>query len=71
MIHQSLGAKSGVNLLGDIEKWALPDNQKVLQASLTFTSLSVKEIRELCAKLPPKVQAELQLTLTPEGGSSK
>ena len=71
VIRQSLGAKSGVNLLGDIEKWALPDRQRVVQAALTFASLSVKELREICAKLPPKVQAELQLTLSPEGGESK
>ena len=68
VIRRSLGAKSGVNLLGDLEKWALPDAQKVAQASLTFNGLSVKELRDLCIKLPPKLQAELQLTLPPEGG---
>ena len=68
VIRRSLGAKSGVNLLGDLEKWALPDAQKVAQASLTFSGLSVKEVRDLCIKLPPKLQAELQLTLPPEGG---
>jgi hypothetical protein len=68
VIRRSLGAKSGVNLLGDLEKWALPDAQKIAQASLTFSGLSVKEVRDLCIKLPPKLQAELQLTLPPEGG---
>ena len=71
VIRRSIGAKTGVNLLGEIEKWALPDAQKVTQASLTFTGVSVKELRELCTKLPPRLQAELQLTLTPEGDQSQ
>ena len=71
VIRRSIGAKTGVNLLGEIEKWALPDAQTVTQASLTFTGVSVKELRELCTKLPPRIQAELQLTLFPEGGQSK
>jgi hypothetical protein len=66
-----MGAKTGVNLLGDLEKWALPDAQKVAQALLTFSGLSVKDVRDLCIKLPPKLQAELQLTLPPEGDSTK
>jgi hypothetical protein len=53
-------------LLGELEKWALPDAQKVTHASLTFNGVSVKELRDLCMKLPPKLQAELQLTLPPE-----
>ncbi len=68
VIHRSLGAKTGVNLLGDLERWALPDNQKVTQASLTINGISIKDLRELCMKLPPKVHAELQITLPPEGG---
>ncbi len=68
IIRRSLGPKTGMNLLGDLEKWAFPDGQKVTQALLTFNGLSVKELRELCMKLPPKLQAELQLTLPPEGG---
>jgi hypothetical protein len=71
VIRRSIGAKTGVNLLGEIEKWALPDAQKVTQASLTLTGVSVKELRELCTKLPPRLQAELQLTITPEGGQSQ
>jgi len=70
VVRRSLGAKSGINLLGDLEKWALPDAQKVTQASLTFNGLSVKELRELCTKLPPKLQAELQVLLPPEDGSA-
>ena len=70
VIRRSVGAKSGVNLLGDLERWALPDAQKVTQASLTFNGVSVKELRDLCTKLPPKLQAELQLTLPPEGGTT-
>lgn len=66
VIRRSIGAKSGVNLLGELEKWALPDAQKVSHASLTFNGVSVKELRDLCMKLPPKLQAELQLTLPPE-----
>lgn len=71
MIRRSLGAKTGVNLLGDLEKWALPDAQKVTQAVLTLNGVSVKELRDLCIKLPPKLQAELQLNLPPEGGSAQ
>jgi energy-coupling factor transporter ATP-binding protein EcfA2 len=68
IVRRSLGAKSGINLLGDLEKWALPDAQKVTQASLTFNGISIKELRELCTKLPPKLQAELQVILPPEDG---
>lgn len=67
VIRQSLGPKSGINLLGDLEKWALPDKQRVTQTTLTFHGLSIKEVRDLCTKLPPKVQGELQITLPPEG----
>jgi hypothetical protein len=70
VVRRSMGAKTGINLLGDLEKWALPDSQKATQASLTFNGLTVKEIRDLCLKLPPKLQAELQLILPPENGSA-
>lgn len=68
VVRRSLGAKSGINLLGDLEKWALPDAQKVTQASLTFNGMSIKELRDLCTKLPPRLQAELQIILPPEDG---
>jgi hypothetical protein len=70
-IRRSLGAKTGVNLLGEMEKWALPDAQKVTQASLTLSGVSVKELRELCMRLPSKIQAELQLTLPFDEGDTK
>ena len=66
-IRRSLGPKTGINLLGDLEKWALPDNAGVTQATLTFHGISVKELRDLCTKLPPKMQGELQITLPPNG----
>ena len=66
VIHQSLGAKTGINLLGDLERWALADNQKVTQASLTVSGASIKELRELVTKMPPKIVAELQITLPPD-----
>jgi len=66
-IRRSLGPKTGINLLGDLEKWALPDHAGVTQATLTFHGISVKELRDLCTKLPPKLQAELQITLPPNG----
>lgn len=69
VIHRSLGAKSGINLLGDLERWALPDGQRVTQASLTISGTTVKELRELCARLPSKMLAELQITLPSEGGA--
>jgi hypothetical protein len=65
IIRRSSGARNGVNLLGELEKWGLPLQQKITQATLTFTGLTVKELRELCARLPPRLQAELQLTLPP------
>lgn len=68
VIRRSLGPKTGINLLGDLEKWALPDKQQVTLTTLTFHGLSIKEVRELCTKLPPKVQGELQITLPPDGG---
>ena len=64
--RQSLGPKTGVNLLGDLEKWALPDKQRVRQTTLTFHGLSIKEVRDLCTKLPPKVQGELHISLPPD-----
>jgi hypothetical protein len=70
VVRRSMGAKTGINLLGDLEKWALPDSQKATQASLTFNGLTVKEIRDLCLKLPPKLQAELQVILPPENGNA-
>ncbi|MBT3361856.1 MAG: DUF499 domain-containing protein, partial [Rhodospirillales bacterium] len=55
VIRRSLGPKTGINLLGDLERWALPDKQQVTQTTLTFHGLSIKEVRDLCTKLPPKV----------------
>ena len=73
VIRQSNGAKSGINLLGDIERWGLPDAERLAIATLTLRGLSVKELRELCTKLPPKLLAELQITSNPEqqGGTGK
>lgn len=70
VIRRSMGAKTGINLLGDMEKWALPDAHTVTQATLTIGNVSVKQLRELCTKLPPKIQAELQITCPPEGGTT-
>jgi hypothetical protein len=67
VIRRSLGAKTGINLLGDLERWALRDGQRVLQATLTLQNVSIKDLRDLCTKLPPRLQAELQITLPPEG----
>ena len=73
IIRQSNGAKSGINLLGDIERWGLPDGDRLSLATLTMRGLSVKELRELCTKLPPRLLAELQITSNPEnnGGNAK
>ncbi len=73
IIRQSNGAKSGINLLGDIERWGLPDAERLTIATLTLRGLTVKELRELCTKLPPKLLAELQITSNPEqqGGTGK
>ena len=68
IIRRSVGAKTGINLLREFEIWALPDDQAVTQATLTINGVSVKQLRDLCVKLPPKIQAELQLNLPPEGG---
>jgi hypothetical protein len=70
VIRKSLGPKTGINLLGDLETWGYPDNQRITQASLTIDGLSVKELRDLCTRLPPKIRAELQISLPPEGGQS-
>jgi hypothetical protein len=70
VIRRSSGARNGVNLLGELEKWGLPNSQKIAQATLTFSNLTVKDLRDLCVKLPPRLQAELQITLPPEGGGT-
>ena len=66
VILQSNGAKSGINLLGDIERWGLPDRDRLTVATLTMRGLTVKELRDLCTKMPSKLLAELQITSTPE-----
>jgi hypothetical protein len=73
VIRQSNGAKSGINLLGDIERWGMPDHERVTIATLTMRGLTTKELRELCTKLPPRLLAELQITSTPDqqGGTSQ
>ena len=71
VIRKSLGAKTGINLLGDLETWGYRDAQRVTQATFTINDLSVKELRDLCTKLPPKIKAELQITLPPEGGQAQ
>lgn len=65
-----MGAKTGINLLGDIERWAFPDNYPVTEASLKINSVSIRQLRELCTKLPPHIRAELQITLQPEEGDT-
>ena len=67
VLRQSNGAKSGINLLGDLERWALPDQDRVNVATFVFRGLSVKDLRELCTRLPPKLAAELQIATDPEG----
>ena len=71
IIRKSLGAKTGINLLGDLEKWALPDKQPVTQATLTFNGPTIKELRNLVTRMPPKLAAELQITLPPEEGGTE
>lgn len=71
VIRKSMGAKTGINLLGELETWAYPDNQRIIQASLTINDLSVKELRDLCTRLPGTIRAELQITLPPEGDQSR
>lgn len=73
VIRQSNGAKTGINLLGDIERWGLPDADRISLATLTMRGLTVKELRELCTKLPPKLLAELQINCAPDqpGGQGK
>jgi hypothetical protein len=73
IIRQSNGAKSGINLLGDIERWGLPDPERLTSAVITLRGLTVKELRELCTKLPSKLQAELQIASNPDpqGGDNR
>lgn len=73
VIRQSNGAKSGINLLGDIERWGLPDEERIALATLSVRGLTVKELRELCTRLPPKLLAELQVNCAPDqpGGQAK
>jgi len=66
IIRRSNGAKTGINLLGDIERWGLPDAERIALATLTIRGLTVKDLRELCTKLPPKLLAELQINCAPE-----
>lgn len=68
VIRKSMGAKRNIDLLGELEKWALPDDQSLNYANLTFVGLNVKQIRDIVLKLPPKVVAELQIEMPPESG---
>jgi hypothetical protein len=67
VIRQSMGAKTGMNLLGELEAWGYADNQRVAQAALSMADVTVKELRDLCSRMPPKIRAQLQITLPPEG----
>lgn len=71
VIHKTLGAKSGVNLLGDIEIWGYPDKLHITQASLTINGLSIKDLRDLCTRLPTKIKAQLQITVPGDGGQNR
>lgn len=73
IIRKSNGAKSGINLLGDIERWGLPDQESLITSTLTLRGLTVKELRELCTRIPAKLLAELQITSSPDpnGGDGK
>jgi hypothetical protein len=62
-----MGAKTGMNLLGELEGWGYADNQQVTKAAISIADLTVKELRDLCSRMPPKIRAELQITLPPEG----
>lgn len=66
VIRRSMGAKKGIDLLGDLERWGLPDKQTVTQATLTISGVSIKELRDFVTRMPPKLQGELQITLPPE-----
>lgn len=66
VIRQSNGAKNGINLLGDIERWGLPDQDRVDTATLTLHGLSIKQLRELCSRMPLNLLAELQITSNPD-----
>lgn len=66
VIRQSNGAKTGLNLRGEIERWGLADADRITLATLTMRGLTVKELGDLCMKLPPKLLAELQINIAPE-----
>lgn len=57
--------KTGVNLLGDVEKWQLAD-KPLPTVKLELANLTPKELKDLLTKLPPKLKAKLEVTL-PEG----
>jgi len=60
VIRRSLGAKTGgQSPWRDREVGRLPDAQKVTQAVFTLSGVSVKELRDLCIKLPAKTSGRV------------
>lgn len=67
IVKKSDFAKTGVNLLGDVERWQILDGQRVLLTKLTVKDISKDELKTILQRLPPKIRAELEVELPGEG----
>lgn len=68
VIKKTDAAKTGVNLLGDVERWQIHDGERILTAKVEVKDLSLTELKLILQRLPPKIRAELEVTLP--GGES-
>lgn len=68
VVKRSDAAKTGVNLLGDVERWQIRDGERITTAKVEVKDISLTELKLILQRLPPKIRAELEITL-PGGGS--
>ncbi len=68
VVKRSDAAKTGVNLLGDVERWQIREGERIMTAKVEVKDVSITELKLILQRLPPKIRAELEVTL-PGGGS--
>ena len=62
-------AKSGINLLGDLEKWTqnVETGKKLPAAKIEIADLTVQELKAIICKIPFSVRARLEVVIPEEG----
>lgn len=62
-------AKTGINLLGDLEKWTqnVESSKKLPVAKIEINNLSVQELKAILCKIPFSAKANLEVIIPGEG----